>query len=82
MWLNQYTTDVICVLPMITQRMCDQVEQTLQSILNSTTKCHLYRYIVDHICLQYYLSKYIPKNAINVIASHASDVETLDTEIL
>lgn len=44
-------------LAMIKQRLSDISKQEADSLLHSSVKCSNYQYMVDNLCLQYYLVK-------------------------
>ena len=48
------------ILSIIHQRLLDQTKQELNSLLEASSKCMLYKYIVSNIDLQFYLQKNIP----------------------
>ena len=48
------------ILSIIRQRLLDQTKQELNSLLEASSKCILYKYIVSNIDLQFYLQKNIP----------------------
>ena len=47
-------------LLIICQRLLDQTKQELNLLLDASSKCILYKYIVSNIDLQFYLQKHIP----------------------
>ena len=59
-WTRQTPSD-ITLLPLIKQRIDDQAKQTLFNALSISSKCDLYRYLVDRVALQFYLTKSLPK---------------------
>lgn len=80
-WLNQNTVNSSDALPIIKQRIFDNARQELFEILENSTKCFLYRHLVDNLTLQQYLCKYIPKrNRIALtrlrLSAHALYIET------
>jgi hypothetical protein len=56
LWENQWLLNTDCsILSIIRQRLLDQTKQELNSLLESSNKCILYKYIVSNIDLQFYL---------------------------
>ena len=61
LWDNQWLLNVdSSYLPLIRQRLFDQANQELQFLLDSSSKCRLYKYVVTNVVLQFYLQKCIP----------------------
>ena len=79
-WFRQSASDSY-ILPLLKQRIQDQEKQNLFHILELSSKCSLYKNIVDNITLQYYLLKYIPKDLRILLtrlrlSAHSLNVET------
>ena len=62
LWLSQPYVNEKKKGSLIKTRIFDQAKQNLYSILNNSSKCILYKHVVDNLCLQLYLQKYIPKH--------------------
>ena len=61
LWENQWLLNTDCsILSIIRQRLLDQTKQELNLLLDASSKCILYKYIVSNIDLQFYLQKNIP----------------------
>ena len=60
MWYNQDNLIVDNnLLLFVKGRIYDQAKQSLNEQLNSSSKCYLYKYIVNNICLHNYLTKHL-----------------------
>ena len=60
LWDNQFVLNTDCsILFIIRQCLLDQMKQELNSLLESSSKCILYKYIVTSVNLQFYLQKSI-----------------------
>ncbi|XP_069129308.1 uncharacterized protein [Argopecten irradians] len=59
-WLRQSPADII-LLPLIKQRIDDQTKQLLLATISTSSKCDLFRYLVDDVTLQFYLTKSLSK---------------------
>ena len=66
MWYNQDNLIVDNnLLLFVKGRMYDQVKQSLNEQLNSSSQCYLYKYIVNNICLHNYLTKHLNFSVFN-----------------
>lgn len=78
-WVRQSPLDCK-LLPIIKQRIHDQVEQQLFQILETSPKCRLYKHLVDTVTLQFYLTKYIPMQYRTMITKCRLSAHTLAIE--
>ena len=60
LWHLQAALTIEVHLPLIKQRILDQCAQSLFAEVSISQKCVVYKHLVDHFCLQYYLCKPIP----------------------
>ena len=59
-WYNQDNLIIDTnLLLFVKTRIYDQAKQTLNDQLNVSSKCYLYKYIVNNVCLQNYLTKHM-----------------------
>ena len=80
-WDEQNKTNCPEFFPLIKQRLIDISVQSCQEQINNSSKCVIYKHVIDHFCLQYYLCKAIPpiyKKCISQIrlSSHNLEIET------
>lgn len=59
-WVTQHVTNVNYFLSVVKQRLLDIFKQECETFFTTSSKCIIYRHIVDHLSLQAYLSKPIP----------------------
>ena len=81
LWLSQPIVNDKYSSPLIETRIFDQAKESLFSMLYNYPKSILYKQLVERVCLQYYLQKYIPKhNPILLIrlrlSTHSLAIET------
>ncbi|XP_033731490.1 uncharacterized protein LOC117321133 [Pecten maximus] len=58
-WLRQLPSDFV-YMPIIKERINDQASQTLFNSLHMSSKCDLYKHMVNKVTLQFYLTKSLP----------------------
>ena len=81
LWETRDTLNTNYIFNVAKQRILDNSKQTLLSEINSSSKCIVYKNIVDQVTLQSYLSKPIPVQYKKMIcklrlSSHCLSVET------
>ena len=81
LWLNQYTLKPQYMFAVAKQRIFDNCKQTILSDINSSSKCRIYKHLIDHFTLQSYLTKRIPMQYKKLIcklrvSSHCLLIET------
>lgn len=67
-WLSQGSHDMKYTLCLVKQRLLDQCKQNLLSQIKSSSKCYVYKYLIDDVCLQFYLTKPISAPLKNLIS--------------
>ena len=60
LWISQNVVNEKHTLSVIKQRIFDQARQTILNEIQTSSKCMLYKQVVDDISLKFYLSKNIP----------------------
>ena len=60
LWHEQTTLSLKIHFPVIRQRIIDHCVQSLFADMCVSQKCIVYKHLVDHFCLQFYLCKPIP----------------------
>ena len=77
-WDEQNKTYCLEFFPLIKQRLIDISVQSCQEQINNSSKCVIYKHVIDHFCLQYYLCKAIPPKCLSQIriSSHNLEIET------
>ena len=60
LWHEQKTLSLKVHFPVIRQRIIDHCVQSLFADMCVSQKCIVYKHLVDHFCLQFYLCKPIP----------------------
>lgn len=81
LWENQFFEKPEIILTIAKQRIFDNFKQSLLADINASSKCTIYRYLVDHCTLQSYLTKRIPLQYKKLIcklrlSSHCLTIET------
>ena len=56
-WFSQPGSHINMLIPVVKQRLLDIFKQECDSFFTSSSKCILFKYVVDNMCLQTYLSK-------------------------
>lgn len=59
-WLMQSNLDCKNTYFLIKQRIFDIAKQEIMSQIQCSSKCNVYKYLIDNFCIQTYLSKPIP----------------------
>jgi hypothetical protein len=59
-WVNQQVVNHFRFINSVKLRLSDHCVQELDTILNNSPKCMLYRHLTDTFCLQYYLRISLP----------------------
>lgn len=78
---NQFFEKPEIILTVAKQRIFDIYKQSLLADINASSKCTIYKYLVDHCTLQSFLTKKIPLQYQKLIcklrlSSHCLTVET------
>ena len=60
MWTEQNTLSFTKDFPVIKQKIIDICIQGLMADINSSPRCVVYKHLIDHVTLQFYLCKPIP----------------------
>ena len=63
LWVNQETENPKYILVIAKQRLFDNYRQHVIAEVNSSSKCTIYKHLIEHFTLQSYLSK---KNSISI----------------
>jgi len=61
-WQNQSVVDAKVFMQVYKRRIHDNIVQSIKSVIEHSSKCLLYRNIVDTFDIEYYLCKPIPVN--------------------
>ena len=80
-WINQDSENPKYIMEIAKQRLFDNYRQCIIADMNSSSKCLIYKNIIDHFTLQSYLTKRIPLQYKKLISklrlsSHCLAVET------
>lgn len=81
LWINQCTLKPEYIFAVAKHRIFDNCKQTILSEINSSSKCYIYKHLIDHFTLQSYLVKRIPMQYKKLIcklrlSSHCLSIET------
>ena len=80
-WLNQGTLKPQYMFAIAKQRIFDNCKQNILCEINSSSKCRVYKHLIDHFTLQSYSTKNIPMQYKKLIcklrlSSHCLVIET------
>ena len=80
-WLNPFKFSDKQVVSSFTQRVKDNFIQEVRHSMENSSKCYLYRHIVDHYDIQFYLTKSLSYKYRNILSkyrlqSHSLSIET------
>ena len=79
-WFNHYVDNEKLFLQCFKQRLTDNFIQTRNNFFANSSKCYLYKYLIDSFTLQYYLTKSIPDVYLRLISKFRLSSHTLCIE--
>ena len=54
-WYSQHVNNIEWFLKSVKMRLTDNFIQERDTILDNSSKCNIYKHLIDRFCLQYYL---------------------------
>ena len=59
-WYSQHVNNIEWFLKSVKMRLTDNFIQERDTILDNSSKCNIYKHLIDRFCLQYYLKMSMP----------------------
>ena len=79
-WFNHYVANEPLFLACFKQRLTDNFVQSRDEFFNNSSKCFLYKHLIDHVGIQFYLTKSIPENYTSLLTKFRVSAHQLRIE--
>ena len=79
-WALQYVENEALFLTVFKQRLFDIFLQSRNEFFDVSSKCYLYKHLVDNFCLQFYLRKNVPNHYCRLISKFRMSAHNLYVE--
>ena len=79
-WFNHYVIDEALFLECLKQRLTDNFMQARDNFFENSSKCILYKHLIDNVGIQFYLTKSIPNNYIYLLTKFRLSAHQLRIE--
>jgi hypothetical protein len=77
-WLKHYVDNEVLFLRSLKQRLTDNLKQN--EFFDNSSKCILYKHLIDNVSMQFYLTKNIPNQYISLLTKFRLSVHKLRIE--